>query len=110
MEAPVIIYDRKKQVVVRRNSDGTETEVGKRLRKGSYSERIGKKSEIVVFAGPNGSGKSTFTSLLKPSMDYINTDEIKKILKCSDFEAAKLAEKQREQHFSYQGMGRGRRT
>lgn len=42
MEAPVIIYDRKKQVVVRRNSDGTETEVGKRLRKGSYSERIGK--------------------------------------------------------------------
>lgn len=49
-------------------------------------------------AGPNGSGKSTFTSLLKPSMDYINADEIKKILKCSDFEAAKLAEKQREEH------------
>lgn len=40
-----------------------------------------KKSEIVIFAGPNGSGKSTFTSLLKPSMDYINADEIKKILK-----------------------------
>lgn len=38
-----------------------------------------KKSEIVIFAGPNGSGKSTFTSLLKPSMDYINADEIKKI-------------------------------
>ncbi len=57
-----------------------------------------KKSEIVIFAGPNGSGKSTFTSLLKPSMDYINADEIKKILKCSDFEAAKLAEKQREEH------------
>ena len=29
MGAPVIIYDRKKQVVVRRNNDGTETEVGK---------------------------------------------------------------------------------
>lgn len=57
-----------------------------------------KKSEIVIFAGPDGSGKSTFTSLLKPSMDYINADEIKKILKCSDFEAAKLAEKQREEH------------
>ena len=42
MGAPVIIYDRKKQVVVRRNNDGTETEVGKRLRKGSYSERIKK--------------------------------------------------------------------
>lgn len=40
MEAPVIIYDRKKQIVIRRNNDGTETEVGKRLRKGRYSERI----------------------------------------------------------------------
>lgn len=57
-----------------------------------------KKPEIVVFAGPNGSGKSTFTALLKPPMDYINADEIKKILKCSDYEAAKLAEKQREEH------------
>ena len=42
MGAPVIIYERKKQVVVRRNNDGTETEVGKRLRKGNYSERIEK--------------------------------------------------------------------
>ena len=52
----------------------------------------------MVFAGPNGSGKSTFTELLKPPMDYINADEIKKNLKCSDMEAAKLAEKQREEH------------
>lgn len=57
-----------------------------------------RKPEIVVFAGPNGSGKSTFTALLKPAMDYINADEIKKCLKCSDYEAARLAEKQREQH------------
>lgn len=57
-----------------------------------------KKPEIVVFAGPNGSGKSTFTALLKPAMDYVNADEIKKNLKCSDLEAAKLAEKQREEH------------
>lgn len=57
-----------------------------------------KKPEIVVFAGPNGSGKSTFTSLLKPAMDYINADEIKKTLKCSDYEAAELATKQRELH------------
>ncbi len=57
-----------------------------------------RKSEIVVFAGPNGSGKSTFTALLKPEMDYINADEIKKNLKCSDYEAAELAEMQREKH------------
>ena len=54
--------------------------------------------EIVVFAGPNGSGKSTFTELLKPHMDYINADEIKKHLKCTDLEAAQIAEKQREEH------------
>lgn len=54
--------------------------------------------EIVVFAGPNGSGKSTFTELLKPPMDYINADDIKKNLKCSDLEAANLAERQREDH------------
>ena len=57
-----------------------------------------KKPEVVVFAGPNGSGKSTFTELLKPPMDYINADEIKKNLKCTDLEAAQLAEKQREKH------------
>lgn len=57
-----------------------------------------RKPEIVVFAGPNGSGKSTFTVLLKPAMDYINADEIKKNLKCSDYEAARLAEEQREEH------------
>ena len=31
-------------------------------------------------------------------MDYINADEIKKNMKCSDLEAAQLAEKQREKH------------
>lgn len=31
-------------------------------------------------------------------MDYINADEIKKNLKCTDLEAAQLAEKQREEH------------
>lgn len=57
-----------------------------------------RKPEIVVFAGPNGSGKSTLTALLKPASDYINADEIKKYLNCSDLEAAELAEKQREAH------------
>ncbi len=56
--------------------------------------------EITVFAGPNGSGKSTITDLLKPPYDYINADEIKKHLKCSDLEAAQIAEKQREQMLS----------
>lgn len=55
-----------------------------------------KRPEVVVFAGPNGSGKSTITQLIKPPMDYINADEIKKNMKCSDLEAAQLAEKQRE--------------
>ena len=60
--------------------------------------------EIIVFAGPNGSGKSTFTELLKPAMiDYINADEIKKALKCSDLEAAQIAEKQREDHLEKMG-------
>ena len=59
---------------------------------------INRKPEIVVFAGPNGSGKSTLTEYLKPPMDYINADEIKKNLKCSDLEAAQIAENQREKH------------
>ena len=61
--------------------------------------QLNKSPEIIVFAGPNGSGKSTFTELLKPAMiDYINADEIKKALKCSDLQAAQIAEKQREDH------------
>ena len=44
IEAPVIVYDRKKQVVIKRNNDGTEIEVGKRLWKGRYSERIAKET------------------------------------------------------------------
>ena len=56
-----------------------------------------KKPEVVVFAGPNGSGKSTFTVVLRPLMDYINADEIRQNLKCSDLEAAQVAERQREE-------------
>ncbi len=59
-----------------------------------------KKPEIVVFAGPNGSGKSTFTELLKPPMDYINADEIKKNIGCTDLDAANIAERLREEHIS----------
>lgn len=63
-------------------------------------KELQKKPEIVVFAGPNGSGKSTFTELLKPPIDYINADEIKKNIKCSDIEATQIAEKQREEHLA----------
>lgn len=59
-------------------------------------ERTNKKPEIIVFAGPNGSGKSTLTELLRPPLEYINADEIRKNLKCTDLEAAQTAEKQRE--------------
>lgn len=69
--------------------------------RGAIVKELKIKPEIIVFAGPNGSGKSTFTELLRPvDIDYINADEIKKYLKCSDMEAAKLAESQREEHLS----------
>ena len=43
LDIPIVVYDSEKQVVIRRNSDGTEVEVGKPLRKGHYSERVAKK-------------------------------------------------------------------
>lgn len=41
---PVVLYDRKSQIIYQENSDGTRTEVGKRLRKGRYSERVSKEA------------------------------------------------------------------
>lgn len=41
---PAVIYDRETQIIYRENSDGTRTEVGKRMRKGRYSERISKET------------------------------------------------------------------
>ena len=55
------------------------------------AKELNKKPEIIVFAGPNGSGKSTFTDLLKPPVDYINADEIKKNLKCDDWHMEDIA-------------------
>lgn len=40
MDAPVIIYDRETQIIYQENSDGSRVEVGKKMRKGRYSERI----------------------------------------------------------------------
>lgn len=44
MDVPVIIYDRETQTIYQENSDGTRTEVGRKMRKGRYSERISEKS------------------------------------------------------------------
>lgn len=58
---------------------------------------MNKKPEIVVFAGPNGSGKSTLTRVLRPrDVPYINADDIQRVLRCDNLEAARLAESQRE--------------
>ena len=56
--------------------------------------------DYLCIVGENGSGKSTFTELLRPNVDYINADEIQKNLKCDNLTAAKIAEKQREEHLS----------
>ena len=55
-----------------------------------------KKPEVVVFAGPNGSGKTTITKMAKIVGEYINADEIKKSILCTDLEAAMKAEELRE--------------
>ena len=44
MDIPVAIFDRKSQMIYQKNSDGTKTAVGGRIRKGRYSERIAKKA------------------------------------------------------------------
>ena len=55
-----------------------------------------KNPEIIVFAGPNGSGKSTITKLARVIEPYINADDIKRTIHCSDMEAALKAEELRE--------------
>ena len=52
--------------------------------------------EVIVFAGPNGSGKSTITRMAKTIGAYINADDIKKTILCSDMEAAVKAEELRK--------------
>lgn len=60
-------------------------------------ESMNKKPEILVFAGPNGSGKSTIAKMARIVGAYVNADEIKKALHCSDLEAAQKAEQMREE-------------
>ena len=56
--------------------------------------------EVMVFAGPNGSGKSTITRMAKIVGEYINADDIKATILCSDLEAAVKAEELREKMIS----------
>lgn len=58
------------------------------------------KPEIIVFAGSNGSGKSTITEFAKIIEPYINADDIKKSINCSDLEAAQRATSLREEYLS----------
>jgi len=52
--------------------------------------------KLLVFAGPNGSGKSTIIAKSELVGDYINADEIRAYLQCTDLEAAQNAEQARE--------------
>lgn len=60
-------------------------------------ENTNKKPEVIVFAGPNGSGKSTVTTLAAIIAPYINADEIRRTIHCTDIEAAQKAEWLRNQ-------------
>lgn len=44
MDIPAVIYDSKTQIIYHENSDGSRVEIGQRMRKGRYSERIAKKA------------------------------------------------------------------
>lgn len=44
MDVPIVIYDGETQTIYQENSDGSRIEVGRRMRKGRYSERVAKKA------------------------------------------------------------------
>lgn len=44
LDIPIVVYDRQTQVIYHENNDGTRVEIGRRMRKGRYSERIAKKA------------------------------------------------------------------
>ena len=44
MDIPAVVYDRKTQIIYHENSDGTRMAIGKRIRKGRYSERVTKEA------------------------------------------------------------------
>ena len=44
MDIPIVVYDRETQKIYHENNDGTRVEVGSRMRKERYSERVGKEA------------------------------------------------------------------
>ena len=63
---------------------------------GEFMSQKNRLPEVMIFAGPNGSGKTTITRMAKTVGVYINADDIKKSIACSDLEAAQKAEELRE--------------
>lgn len=44
LDVPIVIYDRETQIIYQENSDGSRVEVGRRMRRGRYSERVTQKA------------------------------------------------------------------
>ena len=44
LDIHIVVYDRQTQTIYHESSDGTRVEIGTRMRKGRYSERIAKKA------------------------------------------------------------------
>lgn len=44
MDVPIVTYDKETQIIYQENSDGSRVEVGRRMRRGRYSERVAKKA------------------------------------------------------------------
>lgn len=42
LDVPIVTYDRETQIIYQENSDGSRVEVGRRMRRGRYSERVAK--------------------------------------------------------------------
>ena len=44
LDIPIVVYDRQTQTIYHESNDGTRVEIGKKMRKERYSERIAKKA------------------------------------------------------------------
>lgn len=44
LDVPIVTYDRETQIIYQENSDGSRVEVGRRMRRGRYSERVAQKA------------------------------------------------------------------
>ncbi len=53
LDIPAVVYDPKTQTIYNENSDGTRVEIGKRMRKGRYSERVESLTDIVEIVKDN---------------------------------------------------------